>query len=265
MLIGEVATSGSCLSREETAFTNRCQLKKSLFNIQCNHTVDFHCLVIPLMCFVSHSVLAEPRCPSLLFASSCGMARHRGVINRYFKSKEAVMKDVTKSSLKKMKERHAELQPQNETMTMPAPLSSACQPIIDQLQNGRSHLVQGRSVVEEILNSLDDNQLQRVKNVFEGRSAYNEDKLYEVAAIVVKEFEQVDEWREYLLVLKSQILEVFIECFLREFHSEHGNNVNYNIDAFKCLLEEISSYRRRLRGSGSNEPNEREGANCALM
>lgn len=197
------------------------------------------------------------------------------VINNFLKTKSEKFRDYAKSSMKTLRKRNPELE-EKGAVELPTSLAPVVQPLLNRMDECKTKMNQNEPVVKNAIEGMTDNQLSILQNLFptengkKRRVACSEDRLLQVASILIEDLECIDQWKNYLTFLKGEILEQWLKSFITEFHSETSSGVAYDNEKFAHFLKDMTAYRRGLRrASGANASSDEvvveEPRSCIIM
>lgn len=173
-----------------------------------------------------------------------------GVIKKHLK-KEQQVKDLIGKSSSFMSRQHGDDSPSGE---IPATLRPALQPVLDIIENIKAKVRNNEDVISEGLNMMSDEQLETIKTIFEqGNKVRTETKLFQASHIMIKDLENLENCIEHIKKTKHDAVLQFMEAFASKFsQASSSGSLEYSVDKFKPMIEQVISYRRGIRQGVSN-------------
>lgn len=155
---------------------------------------------------------------------------------------------------------------------IPPPLSLLLQPILAKTTEVQNKLNDGVSIVKEALETLTDNELKMVKEIFTPRQhVITEEKLIKCVGLFIDEVKMLENYEKHVKRTKVELYCLFTKAYGIEFNKAKGSGVEYDNARFLSEISEVERYRARVRRSLEAPRENHEGQDvsderrCVLM
>ena len=156
-----------------------------------------------------------------------------------------------------------------EDQLVPPPLLTMTAPIVTRLNDLRSKSGNDETIIEPLLETLSDHQLECLKSVLDGTktAVKPEVKMEQIAYQLTTDFQALDDYINHLYKMKADALEFFIQVYAKEYNQERSGALSFDHGKLLSEVNGLVNYRKGIRmmtaaNDGGDEPPAREGSCC---
>jgi len=136
---------------------------------------------------------------------------------------------------------------------MPETIKKFLRPMEGKAASTRALVDEGKPFVKAALEELDDKKLDMIIEILKKRGQFPEEKLSQVAEVVLPEIDLIDKVKVVLQKTKLELITVVADALASEFNIEQKNgDVVFNYAAVVKIIEDMKTFRAGQRHSTSD-------------